>query len=924
MCLLQDEKVDIACITETWLTDQANFVTSAIKSYGYNIIHTYRADTRGGGTAVIYHSSLKVATANLRGHSFQTFEYVVGTLRCDADMKITIVSLYRTGPITSRFFEEFDEFLAVILLKSDYLVLTGDFNIHMETGDSNSAQLLQITDSYGLKQLVKVPTHRCGGTLDLIFDNSNLILESSLKTLNCNWSDHLPVTFSTQQLEPSRKVDKTIWTRSLKAIDLDALSFDLIDFISDFTLSHTFEASCMKFFDGSKNILDQHAPLKEKTISFMEHAPWFDSEYKDLRKLRRKAEKKRNEDDQYQILYEEIRAETSIMANLKKQQYYSSLLDKNKHDTNLIFNIVNKELDRKQQSPLPTTDDIPKLCSKFNEYFKNKILKIRENFPVSDLSSYENYLSDATVEEDTSYLSTFVPCTVDELKGIIKNSGIKCSPSDFLPTDLLKDNISNMLPVLCQLVNQSLETGCFDGLKTADIIPTLKDQKLDPDDFKSYRPISNLSFLGKLIERVVLNRLNEHMTKHKLNIPEQSAYKKHHSTETILIKITNDLLMACDKKSATVLMLLDLSAAFDTVEHRKLLKILFDEIKIRGTALRWFQSFLTGRHQRTRIGSDVSEAIVLEFGVPQGSVLGPVLFNIYIRSLYLTVKAAGFNIHGYADDQQVYKSFKPYDIVDILNIQIINCFKIIETWMIDYCLHLNPGKTQILLVAPKNILKEINIQGILFHDNTCIRFINSTKDLGILLDHRLSFEPQILNLKRDCFRLLRNIVKRRYLFNNEQLKLIVNSIIVCKLDYCNSLYYGVNKYLLSQLQLIQNAAAKTIVGLRKFDHLGDTLKELHWLPIIYRIDYKILLIVFKCLNGLGPDYLCSMLNFAHFNHSIYLIEPRTFSSYGDRSFQKIAPKLWNELPCHIKNTSSLETFKSSLKTYLFHKAFNIT
>ncbi|KAL5254242.1 hypothetical protein ACHWQZ_G013877 [Mnemiopsis leidyi] len=162
MCLLQDEKVDIACITETWLTDQANFVTSAIKSYGYNIIHTYRADTRGGGTAVIYHSSLKVATANLRGHSFQTFEYVVGTLRCDADMKITIVSLYRTGPITSRFFEEFDEFLAVILLKSDYLVLTGDFNIHMETGDSNSAQLLQITDSYGLKQLVKVPTHRCG------------------------------------------------------------------------------------------------------------------------------------------------------------------------------------------------------------------------------------------------------------------------------------------------------------------------------------------------------------------------------------------------------------------------------------------------------------------------------------------------------------------------------------------------------------------------------------------------------------------------------------------------------------------------------------------------------------------------------------------------------------------------------------------
>ena len=192
------------------------------------------------------------------------------------------------------------------------------------------------------------------------------------------------------------------------------------------------------------------------------------------------------------------------------------------------------------------------------------------------------------------------------------------------------------------------------------------------------------------------------------------------------------------------------------------------------------------------------------------------------------------------------------------------------------------------------------------------------------MDQRLSFEPQILSLKRDCFRLLRNIIKRRHLFNKEQLKLIVNSIIVCKLDHCNSLYYGVNKYLLNQLQLIQNAAAKAIVGLYKFDHMGDTLKELHWLPIIHRIDFKILLIVFKCLNGMGPDYLSSMLNFAHFNHSIHLVEPRTFSSFGDRSFQKIAPKLWNELPCNIKNASSLESFKGLLKTYLFHKAFNIT
>ncbi len=412
------------------------------------------------------------------------------------------------------------------------------------------------------------------------------------------------------------------------------------------------------------------------------------------------------------------------------------------------------------------------------------------------------------------------------------------------------------------------------------------------------------------------------MSKNNLNIPQQSAYKKFHSTETILLKVTNDLLVACDSKSATVLMMLDLSAAFDTVEHRKLLRILYDEIKIRGVAYQWFKSFLMGRFQRTRIGSKTSEVITLEFGVPQGSVLGPVLFNIYIRSLYKTINNAGFCVQGYADDQQVYKMFKPSEQVAVLNIHIVNCFKTIQKWMIDYCLQLNPGKTQIMLIAPKNILKEVIIRGVLFHDATCVRFISSTKDLGIKIDEHLSFEPQVLSLKKDCFRLIRNVVRRRYLFSLEQMKLMVNAIIVCKLDYCNSLYFGISDYLLNQLQLIQNAAAKAIVGLYKYDHLGETLKELHWLPIRYRIKFKVLLLVFKCLNGMGPDYLCNMLKFANFNHFIHLVEPRTVSNFGDRSFHKVAPKLWNELPLDIKTSASLESFKVSLKTYLFKLAYD--
>ena len=147
------------------------------------------------------------------------------------------------------------------------------------------------------------------------------------------------------------------------------------------------------------------------------------------------------------------------------------------------------------------------------------------------------------------------------------------------------------------------------------------------------------------------------MAQNNLQIPFQSAYKKHHSTETLLIRIVNDLLITIDENKATVVMILDLSAAFDTVDHNKLLNILKYEMGLEGEALNWFRSFLCGRCQKVRVKGYESVEILIKFGVPQGSVLGPVLLNIYIRSLYNTVHNLNFNIHGFADDHQIFKSF---------------------------------------------------------------------------------------------------------------------------------------------------------------------------------------------------------------------------------------------------------------------------
>ena len=923
MDMFHDNQIDVAFISETWLTETNNVTTSTIKSHGYDIIHDHRSDMRGGGSGIIFNClTMKIKVINLDTPQISSFGYIAGKVYGIKDFpQLVFICLYRTGPLSSKFFSDLNDLLGKVTLLYENVVVAGDFNIHMERPNNDHKRLLDVTESYDFKLLSDKPTHKDGGCIDLIFYNSEFFDSNSLIIdLDQKMSDHFPVFISSITVDLNTKATKTITYRDLKNIDHSALSTDLNEFVWSFDITDEiqFQPCTLKFFSDLGRIIDKHAPLVTKTMSNVPHAPWFDTEYKKQRAACRKSERKwrKTKDHQDEICYQDMVLDTEIMRNSKKKQYYHSIINKNSANTRALYYAIDKELDRKKASPLPDADDIGKLASDFNTFFLDKIKSIMSNF-----DNHDSLLPDSTEQSDT-FLNEFEPCTIEELKEIVQGSEIKCAPTDFLPSEIIKENIEPFYPVLCDLVNLSLKTGSIDGLKIADIIPTLKNHSLDPNNFKNYRPISNLSYLGKLIERVVLKRLNVHMEQNGMHIPEQSAYKKHHSTETILVKVTNDLLCAFDSKSATVLLMLDLSAAFDTVSQRLLIKILHDEIKLGGTVLKWFKSFLTGRAQRTRLGSVISDNIELLFGVPQGSVLGPVLFNIYARSLYGVIKNSSFNVQGYADDQQVYKNFKPCEQALMLNTSVSECFKTIKSWMTEYCLQLNPGKTQIMVLGPPNVLKHISIKGVFLPGNICIRFASTAKNLGVLFDETLSFKCHITKLKMDSFRMLRNINKRRFLFSQDQLKLIVNSLVACKLDYCNALYNGISEQLLQELQRVQNAAAKTVTGLYKYDHVGNTLKDLHWLPVKQRVKYKILLLVFKCLNGLGPQYLSSELNYANIlSSNVQLVEPVMNSAYGDRAFMKNGPKLWNKLPNSVKHCSCIDSFKSALKTYLFIEAF---
>ena len=226
-------------------------------------------------------------------------------------------------------------------------------------------------------------------------------------------------------------------------------------------------------------------------------------------------------------------------------------------------------MDNENSLTLPANENLQTTVDEFNSFFTNKIQKIRDSFPRSSHSA------DSYQEQYCGIpLFSFTPTTPAEIKSILTDITIKSCDLDPLPASLINEHSDSLIPLLSEMVNASLSSSDMSGLKIADLTPLIKGNNLDPNTLKNYRPVSNLAFLGKLVERVVQRRLEDHLTRNNLHIPQQSGYKKGFSTETLLIRIVNDLLIASDEGKGTVLMLLDLSAAFDTVDHNVLLRIL--------------------------------------------------------------------------------------------------------------------------------------------------------------------------------------------------------------------------------------------------------------------------------------------------------------------------------------------------------------
>uniref|UniRef100_A0A8C6KM62 Reverse transcriptase domain-containing protein n=2 Tax=Nothobranchius furzeri TaxID=105023 RepID=A0A8C6KM62_NOTFU len=669
-------------------------------------------------------------------------------------------------------------------------------------------------------------------------------------------------------------------------------------------LLHRFNVTCSAALDAVAPL----RPRRKQTTSY----PWLNDYTRSLRRQCRVLERrwKRDRLSCSRLLLVDALSRYQRAVRSARNNYFSAIISQHHGDQSRLYSTVNSLLLLNESDGLNPT---VALCTELQSFFLNKILGIR--------LSLQPQIHTIHVEPpDPPAFSDFAPVQLADLMKLISSMKPAGSSVDCLPAKLVRDSVSALSPALMNIFNISLSTGVFPKVfKDAVVQPILKKPGLDPSTYENFRPISKVPFLSKVLEKIVHGQISAHMNSNSLLDVFQSAFRPNHSTESALIRVLNDILVASDSGSRVLLLQLDLSAAFDTVDHQILLNRLGSWVGVTGVALKWFRSYLSNRTISVQIGDCASSSLPLPWGVPQGSVLGPLLFSIYLLPLGNILNQHGLSYHIYADDCQLYVEMDEKNAGS----KLAACMDDVKGWLASNFLKLNEKKSEFIVFDPRNHHGSHPVCDLLtLNPKQCVT------SLGVKLDAGLTMAPQINSVVRSCFYQLRRLTHLRRILKRRHLESVIHAFITSRLDYANALLVGVPDSALNRLQVVQNAAARFLTGTHRRSHITPVLAHLHWLPVIFRVQFKLLTFVFKALSDLAPSYLSALLTPYVPTRSLrsadllLLHTPRMrLKSRGERAFVHAAPKLWNSLPIGVRQAPSLAVFKSRLKTHFYTLAF---
>ena len=929
--LLQDHKIDIGILQETWLTQGEKSVYAEFKEMGYRICKLERKKKKGGGLAILIKPKAQKKISTFYNFNYQTFENIICSFNV-GKCKITVVNIYRP-PSTSKseFLIQLDDFISKVIEIEGLLFIFGDFNIDLLLQNGITDRFHETLNKHGLLQLVEVPTRETA-LLDLM-----IVPNSSSNSLNIPspytdfQSDHKPCFLSFKmnnpllQLKPLKKE-----IRNFHSLDVDKLR-QLIErsTLSEIGLMQNLDAEkCVNIYNTEiLKLADVLCPPQIRTFKRDKSTRWFNPTLQNLKRKRRQAERllrKSPSNETYLDGYKKARNQFTSGLKQARNEFFSSKIQRLQNDPKGLYKVLNELTGGKSEIILPSQESDSLTAEMMAKFYINKVQKIRDVISTTALdppTSCYTTSDFSSIPKSIEPLTCFSLLNITELKEITTKLKKKFCCLDPLPTTVLMKCIDLLHPLILKIVNFSLFHGVFpQSLKHAVVSPILKNHKLDSDQFQNYRPVSSLPFLEKIVEQAIFKQLNQHLEHNKLYAKYQSAYRTGHSCETTLTNLVDDIQLFNSQDDNVVLVLLDQSAAFDTVDHAILLKKLQNTFYIRNKALSLFISYLKNRTFSVKINDKLSSPSDLKYGVPQGSLLGPILYILYTADIEEVVMRNGFQILTYADDCQLYSTFNNNNITDMEN-SLRKCLTQVKKWMGTNYLMLNPDKTLIKVFWHK--LPNPTMGKVLNYD-----LMDTIKVLGVDIGDNVKLKSFISKKVQACNMHLRNLYNIRESLDTKTRTLLVTNFILSKIDYCNILLLGCTDKDLRPLRLVINKSLRFIFNVRFRDHITPYYEKAHFLPIRKRIKFKACLLAYKLFYRISPIYLENKIDRYETNLQMQLREGAgsrdgyMFDTKGpeDLKCKTLLSKIkveWNALPLTLRKNESLPAFKAKLKTKLF-------
>ena len=922
LLFMENPEIHILALSESFLTDING--DTEFQVTGYNIERKDRISKHAGGGLLMFVRN-DIPYSRIYDIENNDLESIFIEITYPRSKPYVVGLVYRPPSSNQKWIDSFKTQIGYISDKYKEFYLVGDFNLNFNPlkGFTNSKWtnfLLKV----GLTQIVNTPT-RVSKSSSTIIDH--IYCASTDNVINVNVpgisiSDHFPVCFTrkiSNKYKLQANMHETIRYRSFAKFDEITFKWDIaqsgLDNINMITCDPNSYLDI--FYSIFTYILNKHAPVKTKRIKRQMQPAWYNTEIKQARKQRDYFHSK-NDWANYKLW----RNKANALIVKSKKNYYNNAI-KNKKDTKQIWKHIkaasNNEMDKGINIPpiLFINDEVytnkKNILNAFNRHFIDITRFVsRTDFCAQNFDYLKDYL-DSKLKHDTFHINLI---TLMETKQIIDNLNTsKAQGEDGIGPSILKTCSEQIVVSITSMINNSIASGIFpDRLKHAFVLPIFKNGS--KDDPNNYRPISILNTISKIFERHVANQMHKYFAKTNIIHNTQSGFRKAHSCQTALTYMIDKFMNGIDEGNLVGTVFLDLKKAFDLVDHT----ILIHKLKLYHfdpKAVKWFTSYLSGRKQFVKVGKEISDTLEVKSGVPQGSILGPLLFLIYINDLPLSVNKSIMDM--YADDSTLYDIGK--NIIDIsshLQTDINN----INEWCTKNNMALNPKKTTCMLLGTNYKLKNSKPLTLTIGQEN-IKQVQKQKVLGLVLDHMLQWKDHIKYLSdKLCTKI--NLLKRISNFlSMDMKKLYYNAYILPLLDLYCTIWGTCSQTNLYKISKLQKRSARIILKVSIKTSSKTMFHKLSWINISARIQYQMGIHVYKAYYDLAPEYFCKLIYKAQSkNYKMrsnenktltHISKPRT--EYLKRTFGYRAILIWNTIPIEIRTSETLKQFKRNYLNY---------